>query len=297
VTELSVVIVNFDSGDYLARCLRSLRADNLREIVVVDNASADGSLETTRLAASGDPRLRIIRNDRNLGFAAACNTGYRQTHGEYVLFLNPDCEVLPGAVEAVCAVLDRNPKAGMAGALLLNPDGSEQRGARRRIPTLGRVLARMLQFDRLRASGYSYGFEQHIEPLPRQPIAVEAISGAFMCVRRAAIDQVGLLDEGYFMHAEDLDWCLRFRQSGWEIQFVPQARVIHAKGACSRKRQLAVHWHMHRGMQRFYLKFFAPNHVRWLQGVVLLGIWLRFMALCPWALLRAVRYRTGLRIA
>lgn len=296
MTELSVVIVNFNSGNYLARCINSLRhATNVKEVIVVDNASTDNSLDQMRASVQPVARLRCIQNAKNLGFPAANNIGFRQSSCAYVLFLNPDCEVEPGALEALATVLDHTPRAAMAGGNLRDTDGSEQRGARRHLPTFRRVIARLLQLDKLRSQGYAYGFELHHECLPEKEIAVGAISGACMCVRRAAIAEVGLLDEGYFMHVEDLDWCMRFRHAGWEIYFVPHAKVLHTKGVSSRGRELFVHWHMHRGIQRYYGKYYAPNHPGWLRMMVRMGIWLRYSLLIPLVLLRTLYNRASTR--
>lgn len=121
-----------------------------------------------------------------------------------------------------------------------------------------------------------FDFYLHQQPLPSGPIEVEAISGACMLVKRAAVDDVGLWDEGYFLHCEDLDWCMRFRQKGWQILFVPDVRIYHALGACSRSRRLFVEWHKHKGMLRFYGKFFRHQYPGALMWLVTFGVWLRF---------------------
>jgi GT2 family glycosyltransferase len=121
-----------------------------------------------------------------------------------------------------------------------------------------------------------FDFHLHEQPLPDRPIEVEAISGACMLVRREAVADVGGWDENYFLHCEDLDWCMRFRQKGWKIVFVPSARVTHAQGACSRKRPVFVEWHKHRGMMRFYRKHFRHQYPGLLMGLVATGVWLRF---------------------
>jgi GT2 family glycosyltransferase len=119
----------------------------------------------------------------------------------------------------------------------------------------------------------------HLHPLPKEPIEVEAISGACMMVSRAAIAAVGPLDEQYFLHCEDLDWCMRFHQRGWTILFVPEAKVVHHKGVSSRQQPLAVEYYKHRGMVLFYRKFLSDTYPRWLMVFVVLGVWVRFAAL------------------
>jgi GT2 family glycosyltransferase len=121
-----------------------------------------------------------------------------------------------------------------------------------------------------------YDFHLHKQPMPEQPIQVEAISGALMLVRREAMEDVGIWDEEYFLHCEDLDWCMRFRQKSWQILFVPGAKVFHQWGACSRARPVFVEWHKHRGMMRFYRKFFRQQYPGALMWLVAAGVWLRF---------------------
>jgi hypothetical protein len=127
------------------------------------------------------------------------------------------------------------------------------------------------------------------EPLPAGPTPVEAISGAFMLVRREALEGVGPLDEGYFLHCEDLDWCMRFRGKGYQILFVPDVRITHDKGYCSRDRPVRVLWHMHRGMIRFYRKFFRHQYPAPLMALVVVGVWVRFAVLSLATLLRGAR--------
>lgn len=127
-----------------------------------------------------------------------------------------------------------------------------------------------------------FDFHLHKQPLPDRAIEVEAISGACMLVKREAIDAVGLWDEGYFLHCEDLDWCMRFSQHGWKILFVPTARITHALGVCSRSRPIFVEWHKHKGMMRFYHKFFRHQYPGVLMGLVTIGVWLRFALLAAY---------------
>jgi GT2 family glycosyltransferase len=166
----------------------------------------------------------------------------------------------------------------MAGGLILNPDGSEQRGCRRTVPTPWKSLVNSVglqAFSRLNPHIFS-DFRLDQEPLPEQAVDVDAISGACMLVSRAALADVGPLDEGYFLHCEDLDWCMRFRQRGWKIIFVPKARLYHSKGACSSSRPVFVEWFKHKGMVRFAGKFFAKDYSRPVLWLICLGIWLRF---------------------
>lgn len=274
---VSLITVNYNAGDFLGACASSALSQ-VDEVVVVDNASSDDSLAKLATAFPGDQRLKIIRNRENLGFAAACNIGAEHSISSCLFFLNPDCMLTSDTVKHLMRVLDDNPDVGMVGALLMNPDGSEQVGGRRAIPTPWRSLVRAFGLSRLAARWprLFLDFHLHKQPLPIQPIEVEAISGACMLVRREAMRDVGSWDEGYFLHCEDLDLCMELRRKGWKIMFVPDARVVHDQGVCSRSRPIFVEWHKHRGMMRFYRKFFQHQYPGPLMWLVALGIWLRF---------------------
>lgn len=273
----SVVTVNFNAGEILAASANAVLASTPRvELFVVDNASTDDSLAHLKEKAVPGHWLYVLRAGSNLGFARATNLGLRSARGDMVLLLNPDCIVQPDTVARLRAVLDAHPEAGMAGPLILNPDGSEQAGCRRAVPTPWRALMRTLGLGRFRPGGVFDDFVLTGRPLPPGPTPVEAISGAFMLVRRSALEKIGALDEGYFLHCEDLDWCMRFREAGQKILFVPDVAVVHHKGACSKDRPLRVLWHMHRGMIRFYGKFFRDRYPLPMMWLVYAGVWLRF---------------------
>jgi hypothetical protein len=159
-------------------------------------------------------------------------------------------------------------------------DGIEQGGGRRAVPTPWRSFVRAFGLARLsrRWPKLFNDFHLHRQPLPPGPIPVEAISGACMLLKREAIDDFGLMDEGYFLHCEDLDLCMRARAHGWQILFVPDAPIVHHKGGCSRERPVFVEWHKHRGMVRFYRKHFRHEYSILLMELVTLGVWLRFAA-------------------
>ncbi len=197
---------------------------------------------------------------------------------ENVLLLNPDCRVAEGAIEGLIAGLRSGDRVGMAGPLLLNPDGSEQAVGRRAFPTPGVVLAQALGSLWNGRTPGGAGLPRRND-VPAEPIEVQAISGACMMVRRAAAEAVGPLDERYFLHFEDLDWCMRFRLAGWTTLFVPAAKVVHQKGVSSRHRPLAVEYYKHRGMVRFYDKFLRGAYPRWLMALIFAGVWVRFAGL------------------
>lgn len=271
------MIVNYNAGHLLSRCVQSALTEGAHHIFVVDNNSHDDSLAILESSVSDD-RVTILRNGQNLGFAKACNIGARASSADALLFLNPDSVLELGSLSRMQAVLYSSSSIGMVGGRLCNPDGSEQPGGRRFFPTPGRAFTQ--------AFGLSYlgkwfpsifsGFRLHMESLPKAPTPVEAISGACMLVKREALEDVGLWDEDYFLHCEDLDWCMRFRLKQWQVVFVPDAKVIHEWGACSRSRPIFVEWHKHHGMLRFYQKFFRQQYPSILWWLVIFGVWFRF---------------------
>jgi len=276
---ISVVVVTYNSAADIAACVYAVAASTVpAEIIVVDNASRDATVGVAEAALRALPNARLIPNQDNLGFAVAANIGLRAAQGDFILFLNPDCFVRPDTIERALRALVANPKAGMAGCLLLNADGSEQAGGRRYTPTPWRALMRVLKLDRVFRHPRFSSFLMHLEPLPQAAAAVEAIAGAFMLVRREALEQVGPLDEGYFLHCEDLDWCLRFRKVGWDVLFVPDAVASHGKGRSSAGRPIRVEYYKHQGMLRFYGKHFRHQYSGPLMWAVYVAVWARFGA-------------------
>jgi hypothetical protein len=199
----------------------------------------------------------------------------------------------PDALHTLISALTICSGAGMAGPLLLNPDGSEQAGGRRAVPTPWRSFVRIFGLSKL-GKRYPKLFSDFVlnrEVIPDGPVEVEAISGACMLVKREALEAVGPMDEDYFLHCEDLDWCMRFRQKGWKILFVPGARALHYQGTCSESRPLFVEWHKHRGMVRFYEKFFRHQYPGILLWMVKAGVWIRFSLLSVYYGAKAIRGR------
>ncbi|MFV9503204.1 MAG: glycosyltransferase family 2 protein [Oscillochloridaceae bacterium umkhey_bin13] len=243
---IAVVIVSYNTKTLLQACLDSLRACTLPlHIVVVDNASHDG---TPAMVRRDFPEVELLALDRNQGFAAGNNAGlrYLAPWPAYLLLLNPDTVVHPGAIEAMVAFLAAHPRVGMVGPRLLNPDGSLQPSAFR-FPTLlmdtldlfppGEVLP-----GRLYGSWWHGRYPQEQGD---QPFAIDHPLGACMLVRRAVLDQVGLFDERYFMYSEEVAWCWRIRQARWAIWQQPAARVTHVGGAATsqvRTRMFAALW-------------------------------------------------------
>ena len=281
---ISVIIVNFNAGDYLRAAVDSVIAqDGIKaEIIVVDNASTDDSIADLRTGLADADRFRLIEIDSNIGFARACNVGIQAAQGRTLLLVNPDCRLFPGAVAILRDALDAHDGNGMVGPRILNPDGSEQRGARRDIPNPWQIFCVVLQLHRLMPNHPRVrGFNRHGEPLPDEPAEVQAVSGACMMVRRETISAAGTLDGDYFLHFEDLDWCLRINAAGWRIVFVPEAVVEHTQGVCGEKTPFRVEFHKHKSLIRFLQKHFAQFYPSSFMALVAVLVMVRFAVLVP----------------
>ena len=274
---VSAIIVNYNAGALLIESVRASLAQ-AEQVIVVDNSSSDASMDLLATKFAVEPRLVTLCETENLGFATACNRGMGLASQPHFLFLNPDCILGAGSLRRMTEVLESDSSVGMVGGLLTDSNGIEQGGGRRAVPTPWRSLVRAsgLVVLNSRWPKLFSNFYLHKEPLPDAPIEVEAISGALTLVSRVAVDDVGLWDEAYFLHCEDLDWCMRFRKRGWRILFVPDAPALHYQGHCSKTRPIFVEWHKHKGMIRFYNKFFRHQYPGVLMWLVTLGVWLRF---------------------
>jgi N-acetylglucosaminyl-diphospho-decaprenol L-rhamnosyltransferase len=229
--DLAVVVVNHNSGESLLRCVRSVfeaAGDVTLEVVVVDNDSRDGSDAS---AERSHPQVRVIRNDQNRGFPAAANQGMRATRSEFVLLVNPDAQIMAGTLERFLKVARDRPRAGAIGALTRNTDGSIYPSARK-VPSLlqGAVHTLVGPFWPQNPLSRTYRMAGWDRLSERR---VDWVSGSSMLLRRAALDQVGLFDERFFMYVEDMDLCTRLRGAGWEVWFSPELEIEHVGGTAT----------------------------------------------------------------
>lgn len=288
----SVIVVAADSGPLLRTCVESVLAGNpgdSLELLLVDNASGDGVPEQVEATHRADTRLQVLRNGANLGFGPACNRGAARARGDVLVFLNPDCLVAQDFVARVRTALSTDDRIGVLGVQVTDAHGRAARGNRRRDPTLRRALTTLTGLARLEARWPAW---QGVEMPPANSAAVEmveAVSGACMVLPRAAFERVGGFDEGYFLHAEDLDLCRRVRDAGWRVAIDPGTRVAHVQGSSSRARPLFVARHKHRGMWRYFSKFDPAARNPVLRGLVWTGIWAHFLLKAPLLALRGAR--------
>lgn len=224
--DISIVIVNWRTRDPLRECLRSVQSQDgvsSIQIIVVDNASEDGS---TEMVETEFPQIQLICNSQNRGFAAACNQGIRLAKGRFILLLNPDTVVPPQTLAKLLAFAETHPDSAVVGCRVVNPDGSLERTCFR-YPSVLNVLLSVLYLNKLFPRNRFFGRE-FMTWWDRDSIRdVDVITGSCMLVRRKAIEQVGLMDERYFIYAEEADWCYRFAQAGWKMTFTPTAKIVH----------------------------------------------------------------------
>lgn len=249
MTGIAVIIVAHDSGPLLAECVRRvLRDPACGEVVVVDNASSDDSLAAVRALA--DARVQVLAMGRNAGFAAACNRGAAQATLPWLLFLNPDALVEADTLTQLLAIARAEPDLGLLGADVRDAHGAREGAARRRDPRIGRLIA--AQLARLPGGAALAGRGLELAAQDEPVSAVDATSGALMLLPRSVFARIGGFDEGYFLHAEDLDLCRRVRASGQRVLVANRVAVTHVQGTSSRRRPLFVIWHKHRSLWRYF---------------------------------------------
>jgi N-acetylglucosaminyl-diphospho-decaprenol L-rhamnosyltransferase len=293
MTSIGVVIVSFNTCELLRGCLESLRGCVLPlRVVVVENGSRDGSAAMARACF---PEIELIELERNVGFAAGTNVGLRGMGDggwgmgerarlpspiphlpspDYVLLLNPDTVVHPGAIEALAAFLVAHPRVGVVGPRLLNTDGSVQPAAFR-FPTLAMTLLDLFPPGQV-LPGRLYGSWWHgrypHEQCAEAPFPIDHPLGACILARRPVVEQVGLLDERFFMYAEEVDWCYRIHQAGWAIWQEPRARVTHVGGAATSQFRSRMLIALYDSRLRFFRKHYSHRLVRWHIRIVRAGM-------------------------
>lgn len=272
---LCAVVVSHESASTIDACLSRLRAaTGVTQIRVVDNGSMDGTLDIVQRHAASDARVHFIGNPDNPGFSVACNQGAREGDAPWLVFVNPDCLLDADALQRLLTLAASLPGEAVVGADLADEAGVRDPAARRRDPEFAAMLASRAARDLSLAPDDSQALQ-----------AVQAVSGALMLMPRSLFDRIGGFDEGYRLHAEDLDLCRRARDAGAAILVANHVRVVHVRGVSSRARPLFVEWHKHRGLWRYFSRFEAPRRGPVARMSVWCAIWARF----PLAVLRAVR--------
>jgi GT2 family glycosyltransferase len=276
--DLCIIIVSWNTKEYLLRCLESIyqKTESIPwEVVIVDNGSRDGSGTAVKKMF---PAVRLIENDRNLGFSKAVNQGLKILSSRYALLLNPDTQVKERTIEQLVSFMDAHPEVGISGGQLLNGDGSKQNSIAN-FPSLATELLNK-SFLRWMLPKRFPGKERN-DP---EPIEVDSVIGACLIVKREAMDQVGLLDENYFLFLEETDWCYRMKQVGWKVYHVPQAKIYHFQGKSAEKdrRRAKVEYYRSR-----YL-FFKKNRGSLTWAILLIGLVIRLWFECLFVALACI---------
>lgn len=293
--DLTIVIVSWNTRELLDRCLITLKDDLAsiseitNEVFVVDNNSHDKSAE---MVSEKHQWVQLIANGDNLGFAKANNQVLRQARGKYILLLNPDTEVKPGALKTLIDFLEKNPKAGIVAPQLLNSDGSIQRSCRQ-FPTFTGMLFELIGLSKLFPSGSTYGAQFRAYKMldwdHDDTREVDQPEGACLLLRREVIEEVGLLDEGFFMLFEEVDWCYRIKGTGWQIWFTTDAQVMHHYGQSIKQVKTRMILSSHRGLYLFWKKHYRKN--RWYLD------WFAYSSLMTLAYARIVSHKLKSLIA
>jgi len=272
---ISIIIVNYNVKDFLNQAVHSIKkalSGIGAEIFVVDNASRDNS---TTMLKENFPNVTLIENKSNVGFAKANNQAISQAKGKYLVLINPDTLVQEDTFCTLVNFLEIHPDAGVVGCKILNPDGSLQLACRRSIPTPWVAFTKLIGLSHLFPKSRLFGKYNLTYLDPDHTTTVDSISGSFMMVRREILDQIGLLDEQFFMYGEDLDWCYRISQSGWKIYYVPETKIIHYKGASAKKAKLDSILIFYRAMLQFARKHFRGKYLFLPQWFLMIGIGIR----------------------
>ncbi|MHC4436555.1 MAG: glycosyltransferase family 2 protein [Planctomycetota bacterium] len=254
--DVSVVIVNWNTKELLQDCLSSVyehAGDIDYEIIVIDNASTDGSAEMVK---NDFQQVILIENSENRGFAAANNQGMAIAKGRYVLLLNSDTVVLDNAIAKTVSFADENPQAAVTGCRVLNPDRTLQRTCFM-FPSVLNMLLSSTYLYKLFPKNRFFGREQMTWWDRNDVRLVDVVTGCFMLVRREAIEQVGVMDEQFFMYCEETDWCYRFRDKGWKVMFAPAGQIIHFGGQSTAQKPVAMIVQLRLSILKFMKKHYS----------------------------------------
>jgi GT2 family glycosyltransferase len=283
--DLSVVVVTWNAKKFVDENFGSILADLhgiSSEVIAVDNASTDG---TADMISERFPAVDLIRSSKNLGFSNANIVAIKKSTGKYVCLVNPDVRVLPGCFSKLMDYLEKNPKVGVVGPKTFNADGSLQRSCMR-APSVWISFCRAFALDKT--------------PLGRTPLfggismedfdhdttrEVDVLNGAFLMIRRTAMDQVGLIDERFFMYGDDLDWCVRFGKAGWPVMFYPQAEIVHYGGGVTAKAPLYFYVEMHKANLQYFQKHHSWLAQRGFLAALLLHDCIRYIGFSTLSLL------------
>lgn len=250
------IIVSYRTGPALDLCLAALaKVEALDEIIIVDNGNPPEAVAALDAFAAKDTRARLLRGQGNIGFAAACNRAAAQSRSDVLAFINPDVILEPGSIVRLADALRTAPPPAIVGGDLRDESGRPERGSRRDRLTLWRAFTSFSGLSRLeRAAPMLRDFNRHTDPLPSQPVAVGAVSGALLVIGREDFARLGGFDEGYFVHVEDLDLCRRAELAGWRVMFAPGPHGVHLRSTSAAESGEIARYKAE-GMARYFAKF------------------------------------------
>ncbi|MFZ0389379.1 MAG: glycosyltransferase [Calditrichia bacterium] len=272
---ISIVVVNYNVKDYLQQALTSFKRglrDIPNEIFVVDNASIDGSVEVIR---QHFPAVKMIENQKNVGFGKANNQALEKVQGRFVVIINPDTVVQEDTFTKLLDFFEENPQAAAATCKIINPDGTFSVDCRHSIPTPSIAFWKVTGLSKLFPKNRIFGQYNMTYLDPDEIYQVPAVSGSFMMLRREVLEEVGLFDERFFMYCEDIDLCHRMNLAGYKIFYVPTTQIIHYKGESTRKDNLDYVITFNRSLYQFFKKYYAPSSIFLFRWLVTLGILVR----------------------
>ena len=276
--KLSIIIVNYNTYHLTKQTIESIIDKELPftyEIILVDNASSDGSIETLKADFNGQDFIHMIENTANLGFGKANNIGMQASSGKYILLLNSDTVVVEDCLEKCIAYIEKDKSIGALGCKVVLGDGSLDHACKRGFPTPKASLYYFLKLDK--KNPIKYGLYDALHLGEDEVGEVDALMGAFMLMPREVIDEVGLFDEDYFMYGEDIDLCYRIKEAGYKVVYYPEAQIIHYKGGSSKKRRTKVIYDFHQAMWIFYRKHYYKQYNLGITLLVWLGIWSKYL--------------------
>jgi len=273
--KISIIIVNYNVREFLLHALQSINKalKNISsEIIVVDNASVDGSIQAVKKYFQN---VKVIENETNTGFSAANNTGIKRAEGEYIVLINPDTLVQEDTFSVLLEFMSKNSNVGGAACKILNPDGTFSIDSRHSVPKPSTALWKFLGLNRLFPKSKIFGRYNLTYLDPNETYPVDAISGSFMFLRKKAIEEIGLLDEDYFMYCEDIDYCYRLNKEGWKIYYVPETNIIHYKGESTKKAKVDYVINFNKSLYLFYKKHFHKKSFFAFSWIIIIGAIMR----------------------
>ena len=279
--KLSIIIVNYNTYSLTKQTIDAVVAgcyDFAYEIILVDNASTDGSIEALEEQFKREAQYKcvhIIKNEANLGFSKANNKGISRAKGKYILLLNSDTKVDKGCLEGCLAQLEQDESIGALGCKVVLANGTLDHACKRGFPTPKASLYYFLKWDQRNPQKYGQYNALHLNE--DEVGEVDVLTGAFMMMPKVVLDKVGFLDEDFFMYGEDIDLCYRIKASGYRIVYYPKERMIHFKGGSSTRRRHKVIYDFHQAMWIFYRKHYYEKQPMWINSLVYFGIIARFI--------------------